>query len=99
MEENEDALELFCACATQWRRNFLGHPLGLDYAGVLAAAKMLGIKTDQVVLRKLQILELHELSEGEGKKAAQTGGKPCCNAHACAMCTKHCDERIGHAEP
>jgi hypothetical protein len=90
---------LFCACATQWRRDLLGQPLGLDYAGVQAAAKMLGIKTDQIILRKLQVLELHELSDGGGKSATQTADKPCRNAHACAMCTKYCDERIGYAEP
>jgi len=97
MEENEDALALFCACATQWRRDLLGHPTGLDYAGVLAAANMLGIKVDWVMLRKLQVLELDVL--GDGKTAGPgIGTKPCRNAHACAMCTKHCDERIGHAE-
>jgi len=88
-----EALELFCACATQWRRDLLGHQTGLDYAGVLAAAKMIGMEVDRVMLRKLQVLEIEVLGVKENSGHG-TGAKPCRNAHACAMCTKNCNQRV-----
>lgn len=74
----------------------MGHPLGLDYAGVMAVANMLEITVDHVMLRKLQILESCEM--GAHKATSGDGSKPCRNAHACAMCSKHCNERIGHVK-
>ena len=70
----------------------MGDLLGLDYAGVLATAKMLDMDVDWVMLRKIQILESYELGQ---KQTPGDGMKPCRNANACAMCAKVCDQRIG----
>ena len=50
--------ELFCASQTQWRRaGAAGVPVGLDYAGVRAAAGGLGIAWGEV-FESLRIMEL-----------------------------------------
>jgi len=60
---------------------------------MLAAANMLEIHVDETLLRKIQILEAYEL--GANDKHKTDSKKPCRNAHACAMCKKVCDQRIG----
>jgi len=61
---------------------------------MLAAANMLEIHVDETLLRKIQILEAYELGANDKKHRADSS-KPCRNAHACAMCKKVCDQRIG----
>lgn len=66
--------------------------VGLDYVAVYKIADTLGIKIDQVILRKIQALEsetLRMIYNRESKKE-----KKCRNLDACAMCNKICDERI-----
>lgn len=41
--ENADLWRLWGAVQTQWRRGAVGCPTGLDYAGVDAAARWLGM--------------------------------------------------------
>jgi hypothetical protein len=95
MEENRDALDLFSACVTQWKYSAFGQRLGLDYAGVLAVARMLDIQADAPMLRKIQTLEVYELGQGVEGEEHGAAVKACRNANACAMCTKkNCRDRI-----
>ena len=53
-----DAVHLFVAAGTQWRRaGMTGIPTGLDYAGVEAAARALGAAWTADLLDKLKTME------------------------------------------
>lgn len=57
---NWPAVQLFLACASQWRIGADGLPRALDYAAVLAAGRMLnGKPPDHALFAALQVLE-HE---------------------------------------
>lgn len=61
---NWPAVQLFLACASQWRIGADGLPLALDYAGVLAAARMRnGAAPDRALFAALQVLEHAALKE------------------------------------
>lgn len=52
------AVELFSASLTQWRRaGMAGIATGLDYPGVEAAARMMGIAVTPRLFRDLQTME------------------------------------------
>lgn len=56
--ENWDALRLFLAMGTQWRRaGMAGLPLGLDYAVLPIVGGALEIAIDAPLLRRLRVLE------------------------------------------
>lgn len=56
--ENWDALRLFLAMGTQWRRaGMAGLPLGLDYAVLPIVGGALDIAIDAPLLRRLRVLE------------------------------------------
>ena len=57
LPENEPAVELFIRSMTQWRYDTRGLPLGLDYAGVEAAARMLGVEDVRDAFGRLQVIE------------------------------------------
>lgn len=62
-QENVSSLALFVACSTQWRRaGMSGVPVGLDYAGVDAAARMTGVEITPARFADLQIMEMAALS-------------------------------------
>lgn len=58
--ENWAAARLFLASATQWRVSMAG-PVGLDYAGVRAAALALGVPWDNDTLDRLRVMEAEAL--------------------------------------
>ncbi len=55
--ENAAALEVFLACATQWRMAPMGGVTGLDYAGVEATLRLLRVPDRRAVFRDLQVME------------------------------------------
>lgn len=58
LESNAEALALFLACATQWRlAGMEAVPVGLDYAGVAAAANGLGMALAGGLFEGIQIME------------------------------------------
>ena len=64
MESNEQAVDLFTGCQTQWRHAGMdGAPIGLDYAGVQAAMTMLGIEDVRDCFERLQIVEAGAVGE------------------------------------
>jgi Phage related hypothetical protein (DUF1799) len=92
MEENQDALELFVACLTQWRTSLAGIT-GLDYRAVDIVARAHDIEIDRRTLGKIRILEHDMMTDMSGKKTAESQ-KPCRSKDACAMCKKKCSERM-----
>ena len=53
-----DAARVFAAAGTQWRRaGMTGVPTGLDYAGVEAAARAVGVAWTGALLEQLRIME------------------------------------------
>lgn len=61
LPENQPAAGVFAACDTQWRRDPMsGQLLGLDYAGVRAAAQMLDVTFTGDDFRRVRTLE-HEM--------------------------------------
>lgn len=56
LPENLPAIELFLGCLTQWRVGFSG-PTGLDYHGVEAAGRLLGVAIDPPLFRGIQTIE------------------------------------------
>lgn len=57
--ENWEAVQLFTRLSTQWRYGGMGGVIGLDYAAVEAAMRMIRIKPDQrsALLEDLQVME------------------------------------------
>lgn len=49
--ENVVAVDLFCACQTQWREG------GLDYQALETTARLLEIPLDPALFRKIQVVE------------------------------------------
>lgn len=57
-EENGPVLELFLACATQWRMDGMsGTVLGLDYPGVEALLRLRKVRDRAAVFADLQVME------------------------------------------
>ena len=53
-----DAVRVFAAVGTQWRRaGMTGVPTGLDYAGVEAAARAVGVAWTGALLDQLRVME------------------------------------------
>lgn len=61
MSENEDAWDLWRACATQWRVGGMGGLIGLDYAAVFRVAEVMEIEMTAVLLLKIRALETQAL--------------------------------------
>ena len=58
LPENLDAVRVFCAASTQWRRAGMGGAVtGLDLAGVEAAARAVGVAWSDDLLQRLLTLE------------------------------------------
>jgi len=59
LPENMAAAELYIATRTQWRRGDKGQLRGMDYAGVLAAMQLRGVKKRKraALFEQLQALE------------------------------------------
>lgn len=55
------SVEVFLACATQWRLDTAGGPIGLDYAAVQAVMRMLGIDDVRQVFADVQVMEAEVL--------------------------------------
>lgn len=68
LPENQAAVELFVAVQTQWRVAGMGGlPVGLDYAGVEAAGRLLGTAMTPVLFDDLRLMEgaaLRAMTEG-----------------------------------
>ena len=54
---NLPIVHLFSACSTQWRQSGMGQPLGLDYLGVEAVARIYEIALDGETFARFQHLE------------------------------------------
>jgi hypothetical protein len=65
LAENVDAWDLWENVQSQWRASGFGL-IGLDYLAVRMVAELIGIKMDEGILQKLQLLEaltLNKLAE------------------------------------
>ena len=71
-EEDADAWELWLAIQTQWRVAF-GGLVGLDYPAVFQVAAVLGIEIDDLILKKIQGLEIHVVAESNKKEETENG--------------------------
>ena len=71
-EEDADTWDLWTAIQTQWRVAF-GGLVGLDYPAVFQVAAVMGIEIDDLILKKVQGLELHVIAES-GKKEEEDNG-------------------------
>jgi len=73
--ENEEALELWEAVATQWRAGGMG-VVGLDYAEVRAWASDLAIDLSPCLWSKIRALERHELERAYADRGSAGIEKP-----------------------
>jgi Phage related hypothetical protein (DUF1799) len=60
--DNWDAVRVFLACDTQWRVGPMGVVLGLDYAGMEAAMRMMGMPCTPALFAQLRTLEIGALN-------------------------------------
>ncbi|WP_428735732.1 DUF1799 domain-containing protein [Thermomonas sp.] len=56
------SVEVFLACATQWRLDASGAPIGLDYPALEAVMRMLGIDDLRQVFADVQVMEAEVLA-------------------------------------
>jgi hypothetical protein len=62
LPENLDAVRLFCAASTQWRRAGMGGvPLGLEYPGLEAASRMMGVAMTPELFESVRVMEFAAL--------------------------------------
>lgn len=73
--ENVPAVDFFLSIQTQWRTALGGH-VGLDYAGVESAARLLGVDLDRNLFAKLQVLEVSYLEAMGARRAREDAAKP-----------------------
>lgn len=59
--DNWPALQVFCACATQWRMIPMGGIQGLDYAALRAVMQMRGVLDQEAAFEDVRLLELGAL--------------------------------------
>lgn len=59
--ENVEPLQIFMRLQTQWRVGPMGHPIGLDYAGVRAALGMMRVRPEPRLFDDLQLMEREAL--------------------------------------
>jgi hypothetical protein len=73
--ENWDAVQLFTACATQWRVA-MGGVTGLDYTAVLAMAPLYADKPDKDLMERVRVCEGAVLAElkRERERDGETAG-------------------------
>ncbi|MBW1778748.1 MAG: DUF1799 domain-containing protein [Deltaproteobacteria bacterium] len=71
LPENEDAVEIFFECSTQWRAG-IGGVIGLDYPAVFQVAEALNIPITREVMAKIQHLERRTLDSVAQKKKEKT---------------------------
>jgi hypothetical protein len=62
LPECRPAVELFLACATQWRVAGMGGATGLDYSAVAVVARALGRRLGARLLDDVQVMEAAVLS-------------------------------------
>jgi hypothetical protein len=62
LRENQEALELWLSCQTQWRVGGFGY-VGLDYNVVYIEASRLEIDLSKCTMKKIKALEIHTLKE------------------------------------
>lgn len=61
--ENEQAFEVFTACATQWRyAGMSGQALGLDYPALQSVMQMLEVDNQSAVFQQVRLIESGALS-------------------------------------
>jgi hypothetical protein len=62
LPENLEAVRLFCAASTQWRRAGMGGvPLGLEYPGLESAARMMGVGMTPELFESVRVMEFAAL--------------------------------------
>lgn len=71
LPECEPAAELYHACCTQWRRHAGGAVAGLDYSGVEAAARMMGMAMTPELFAQLRVLEAETVKIARPKRDDQ----------------------------
>lgn len=59
---NWDAVRVFIRCETQWRAGPMGGLLGLDYPGVEAAMRMMGVVSTPALFEQLRTLEVESIN-------------------------------------
>lgn len=62
LPECVDAVMLFRAARTQWRRDADGALLGLEYPGVESAARAMGVEWSRDVFAQVSVLEAEALA-------------------------------------
>lgn len=68
-------MTLFFAAATQWRHaGLVGVPVGLDYAGVEAAARALGLAFDAATFGQIAEMEAEVVAVAVARERAQRSG-------------------------
>ncbi|WP_275895179.1 DUF1799 domain-containing protein [Thermomonas haemolytica] len=55
------SVEVFLACATQWRLDAAGNPLGMDYPALEAVMRMLGTADVRQTFADVQVMEAEVL--------------------------------------
>lgn len=68
MPECVDAVMLFRATRTQWRRAVDGALLGLEYPGVESAARAMGVEWSREVFAQVSVLEAEAITIGNEKR-------------------------------
>ena len=64
LPENWEALEVFSACATQWRRGGMeGQMSGLDYGAVESARRMMGVEDMRDCFERVRWIERGALAQ------------------------------------
>jgi hypothetical protein len=76
LPEVEPAISLYLAVQSQWRYSGMGQATGLDYAGVEAAMRLMGIPSDPELFGLLQVAERAVLDvTGEKRKVDKSHGR------------------------
>lgn len=58
--DEEEFLSIWSYASTQWRVGGMG-AVGLDYPAILDIAERMGCEVDEVFIRRLRAIEIHEL--------------------------------------
>ncbi len=77
MPENWDAMRLFLAVETQWRRaGIAGIAVGLDYGVLPMAAGAMGIELDGDLFGRVRVMEHAALAAMAARDARRPRGRP-----------------------
>ena len=69
--DNWAALELFCACSTQWRYKSMGEAAGIDYAAVRAVMQIRDTTDQAATFDDVRLLEHGALAAIRGKSLSE----------------------------